>query len=714
MDALSNPTTSPRAQHLDDNSRITDELPVERQPMFTVQDAQRELATLTIQELTELQSDLTGIQAITSGFSGLGLVSGGTSGATGGINVYGGECTAGRGASSPAPLSTGDYLNLAAMDQHMTTLPAQSTAAYFTATAKCPDEVSNERKLLFLQREENSIPLAAERLALYWQCRLDGFGEDKCFEPMTLMGAMRDEITNMAKSGFVQLLPNTDASGRAIIYCRMGKRDLSQYSARQELMWLTYLLEIVIQQKSLQGCGFVLLLDASNGTRKHYSSQSLQYIQRALNDAFPIRQRSIHVFNASPLINYVIFPVAQRVLSRNARLRTRLHRESGDNLLRSLVTFHLPPDRLPSDMGGSVVLDINQFLIDRISLEASQAGINLLPAGQVGSPDDAGFGGKRQKLSEETENVDQAERSSSALSSAVSHHSLHEPSDVQQAGTAAAAASLGTATGTCAVGGRDLPLSSPSDETYLSPLVCLMRSQIEIFSATEADVHARAALGGVVQTIRLGRVGIRCIHCWDRPPKERANGAVSYPASIRVLNQAVRNWQRFHWGICPLIPPSAREEFERLNSGKKTYSSKKSKEYWIHWCEEKGLVDASANRIEGSEDSEGIYFESDAQTLGLRVLVPQELKEGAKKAGVSGMRKKGGQGAWKKEDIGDESYSVFAAKKAAVPISNETGSAMNVKRKLGGSDSSEKDADDKSTDNEKDVASILLHFKQSA
>jgi len=481
-------------------------------------------------------------------------------------------------------------------------------------------------------------------------------------------------------------------------------------------MWLTYLLEIVVQKNSLRNKGFVLLIDASNGTRKHYSSQALQCLHRTIEVAFPTIMRSIHVCNASPLVNYVIFPVAMRVLSKNARLRTRLHRDSGDNLLRSLVTFHLPPDRLPSDMGGCAVLDINQFLIDRITLEASQAGINLLPAEQVGSPDDAGFGGKRQKLSEETKDVDQAERSSSALSSAVSHHSLHKPSDVQEAGTAAAAAaaSLGTATGTCAVGGRHLPLSSPSDETYLSPLVCLIRSQIEIFSATEADVHARAALGGIVQTIKPGRVGIRCIHCWIRPPKERANGAVSYPASIRVLNQAVRNWQRFHWGICPLIPPSAREEFERLNSGKKTYSSKKSKEYWIHWCEEKGLVDASASSLEGSEESEGIYFEADAQTLGLRVLVPPELKEGTKKTGVSGMRKKGGPGAWNKEDIGDESYSVFAAKKSTMPISNETGSAMNVKRKLGGSDSSKKDADDKSTDNEKDVASILLHFKQSA
>ena len=81
-----------------------DEPPLELQPKFTEQDAQRELATLTIQELTELQKDLTGIQAITNGFTGLGL--GGDANA-GEINVYGGESTEGLGLgpSPPAPVS---------------------------------------------------------------------------------------------------------------------------------------------------------------------------------------------------------------------------------------------------------------------------------------------------------------------------------------------------------------------------------------------------------------------------------------------------------------------------------------------------------------------------------------------------------------------------------------------------------------------------------
>ena len=420
MNALPNAAAFPGHQTADGPIRDgddQDELPLEQQPKFTEQDEQRELATLTVQELTELQSDLTGIQAITNGFSGIGLGLG-----SAGINVYGGESPASRGSSPPRPLST--HLLLAALDQHMMTLPTQSVAAYFRATVKCPDEVSDERKLMFLQCEENNVPLAAERLALYWQYRLNGFGEDRCFEPMTLAGAMRDEITNMTKSGVVQLMPNTDAAGRAIIYSRMGRRDYALYSVKQEVMWLTYLLEIVVQHQSLQSRGFVLLVDMSNATGRQRTRQSQQYMQRAINGAFPIRNRSIHGCNVSPLLMQFLVPVFRRFATKSIRLRTRVHRGSGEDLLRSLAEYSLPRDRVPSDLGGSVVLDVNRFIIDRFQVEASQAGVNL----QVS----------------ETGSKDQADRTGTTLSSAARHHNQHgkaPPIHGPSVGAAAAAVS---------------------------------------------------------------------------------------------------------------------------------------------------------------------------------------------------------------------------------------------------------------------------------
>jgi len=256
---------------------------------------------------------------------------------------------------------------------------------------------------------------------------------------MTLAGAMRDEVMNMAKSGMCQLMPTTDAAGRAIIYVRLAKRDYSLYSVKQEIMWLTYLLEIVVQHKSLRSRGVVFIADTSGVSRKCFKRQSAKYFARAVNGAFPIRVCSMHNCNANPLITYLIFPVFQRLMPKNIRLRIRLHRSTGEDLLRSLADFNLPRDRLPSDLGGKVVLDINQFLIDRFQLEASQSGVNLQASG--------------------TDNVDLADRNGTTLSSTAQHHNKHEqapPIDGPSAGAAAAAVSRGTKASSKRKGARNV------------------------------------------------------------------------------------------------------------------------------------------------------------------------------------------------------------------------------------------------------------------
>lgn len=65
-----------------------------------------------------------------------------------------------------------------------------------------------------------------------------------------------------------------------------------------------------------------------------------------------------------------------------------------------------------------------------------------------------------------------------------------------------------------AVGGRSLPLYTPEDNDHLSPLVCVVRCQLELFSATPVDVRARSNVrGNIAKNITVGRVGIRCVHC---------------------------------------------------------------------------------------------------------------------------------------------------------------------------------------------------------
>ena len=86
-------------------------------------------------------------------------------------------------------------------------------------------------------------------------------------------------------------------------------------------------------------------------------------------------------------------------------------------------------------------------------------------------------------------------------------------------------------------------LSDPLDEGTLTDAVKFCRRQIEFFTADPEDVDARYRKGGVKQDIYVGQVGIRCVHCARLGKTEQPNGSVSYPASISLVYQAVRNWQ---------------------------------------------------------------------------------------------------------------------------------------------------------------------------
>ena len=87
-------------------------------------------------------------------------------------------------------------------------------------------------------------------------------------------------------------------------------------------------------------------------------------------------------------------------------------------------------------------------------------------------------------------------------------------------------------------------LSTSADATWLSPSLCLLRSQIEYFGASPSDFTAKNRSGGNKAAVVIGQVGIRCIWCNHRPRGDRAKGSELYPSNIGLIHQAVRNYQR--------------------------------------------------------------------------------------------------------------------------------------------------------------------------
>ena len=104
-----------------------------------------------------------------------------------------------------------------------------------------------------------------------------------------------------------------------------------------------------------------------------------------------------------------------------------------------------------------------------------------------------------------------------------------------------------------------VPLSAPEDSDVLNPVHCFVRKHVELFTADVHDITAPSP--GRKTRVQFRQVGIRCKHCVKFPSKERVKRAVCYPPSIDGIYHSVSNMKLDHFGLCPGLPASAREEF---------------------------------------------------------------------------------------------------------------------------------------------------------
>lgn len=351
-------------------------------PVFTYQDEEREIASLSMHEMVRINADLLGVTPHGSR-----------------RNVDGGKTAEdGDGTPTTRPRRSGSFASqstvsttrdpestLGRLELALGVMPADRVEAYRRAEMECPDQVSDERKMAFVHREDGNVALAAARLARYWQFRLDAFGEDRCFQPLTLAGAMIDEVVPMMNHRIFHVLPVTDSAGRAIVFVDMTKRDYAIYSEKQEIRVYLYILETIVQNRRLCRRGITFLSTGKNSEKKHFSRKFAQ-LRREAENCSPIHVRAVHLCHPSTIMNYVIYPIMKYFMPQDFRLRFRLHNGSEEEVLRALEGYCLPRTRVPRELGGDVLLDMNQWVLDRMTIESARISTPVLPVATVSAP----------------------------------------------------------------------------------------------------------------------------------------------------------------------------------------------------------------------------------------------------------------------------------------------------------------------------------------
>ena len=174
--------------------------------VFSEADERREKADLTASEVIGAECDLRGLPADSDANSGT---------------------ESGHGEERSSATSTASMnQQLSLLLHELVALPGQEKAAYLQAVIRCPDQAnSRSHQAAMLRREEYDAKRAAKRIAKYWEERKLAFGEARAFLPMTLHGALGDEVASMLESRIYYVLPSRDDAGRTIVACDMTRVD---------------------------------------------------------------------------------------------------------------------------------------------------------------------------------------------------------------------------------------------------------------------------------------------------------------------------------------------------------------------------------------------------------------------------------------------------------------------------------------------------------
>ena len=136
--------------------------------------------------------------------------------------------------------------------------------------------------------------------------------------------------------------------------------------------------------------------------------------------------------------------------------------------------------------------------------------------------------------------------------------------------------------------GLILLLSMPEDRHCLSETLSIIRNNVEVFTATEADINAPAP--GRKRPIQLGQVGLRCVYCRMCRTGNRVKRATCFPSSMRRIYRAVIDMKLDHFKHCPYVPPGLKQRLEQLSQGT-TRSTGMTVQYFIRSAMELGMMD---------------------------------------------------------------------------------------------------------------------------
>jgi CRAL/TRIO domain len=205
------------------------------------------------------------------------------------------------------------------------------------------------------------MQLAALRLTNYWEERIQLFGPDRAFLPLTQDNALKNDAVALAL-GNVQLSPGKDSLGRSILVVSPLQRDESKYKPESMARSLWYVVHAALEDEETQKKGIVFLIFPERVKFSKFDYALDTMIKDSIKGCLPVRIGAMHVCNPPTIFRILVllFFMDDRV-----RKHLRIHCGSEARVLESLSVCGITKDNVPSKLGGGVVLDHKAWLNTR-------------------------------------------------------------------------------------------------------------------------------------------------------------------------------------------------------------------------------------------------------------------------------------------------------------------------------------------------------------
>lgn len=232
------------------------------------------------------------------------------------------------------------------------------------AQEKCPEILTKEFQLMFLRCEMFRVKLAVDRYMYYWKKRVEVFGEEKAFLPLTLEGALKDD-TETVRRGVYSLLSSTDEMGRAFLLFDPSLQDKTKYSRESMVRSFWYVIHSALERETAQQHGVVGLGYPHNAKLHQFDRQLNKVNIASLKGAIPLRMSAIHICQPPSFIS-IVLPIVKLFMGERMRKRINVHTGDIDKVQASLAKYGITPDMLPTDLNGHVQVDREKWAEQRL------------------------------------------------------------------------------------------------------------------------------------------------------------------------------------------------------------------------------------------------------------------------------------------------------------------------------------------------------------